>query len=210
MAADAIDIHTHIVPARFPPYSGDAAAARWPEMTPALDCRHANVVIAGKVFRTVTDECWDVDRRVEAMALSRITRQVLSPMPELLSYWLAVDDAVALGCHVNETIAEMVNRAPDQFSGLGMVPLQKPERAARELERLMATNSSAEWKSARTSMGSRSAMRDSSRSSPRRRRSVPPSSCTRYTRLASTVWSGLLWSRLWSPFPARLLSRSRR
>jgi hypothetical protein len=48
MAADAIDIHTHIVPARFPPYLGDAAAARWPEMTPAHDCRHANVVIAGK------------------------------------------------------------------------------------------------------------------------------------------------------------------
>lgn len=139
MGSDAIDIHTHIVPARFPPYAGDAAAARWPEMTPAHDCRHANVVIAGKVFRTVTDECWDVDRRVEAMALSGITRQVLSPMPELLSYWLAVDDAVALGCHVNETIAEMVNRAPDRFSGLGMVPLQEPERAARELERLMAT-----------------------------------------------------------------------
>src|ERR1700730_11369212 len=90
MAADAIDIHTHIVPARFPPHLGDAAAARWPEMTPAHDCRHANVVIAGKVFRTVTDECWDVDRRVEAMAISGITRQVLSPMPELLSYWLAL------------------------------------------------------------------------------------------------------------------------
>jgi aminocarboxymuconate-semialdehyde decarboxylase len=139
MPADAIDIHTHVVPARFPPYAGRDAPARWPEMTAAQDCRHANVVIAGKVFRTVTDECWDVHRRAEAMAASGITRQVLSPMPELLSYWLSVDDAVALGRHVNETIAAMVNEAPVRFSGLGTVPLQDPDRAARELERLMAT-----------------------------------------------------------------------
>jgi aminocarboxymuconate-semialdehyde decarboxylase len=132
----AIDIHTHIVPADFPAYAGKHGGARWPSMAP-VDCGHRNVMIADKVFRKVTDGCWDVDRRMAAMAEMGITRQALSPMPELLSYWLPVEDALTLGRHVNDTIAEMAARAPDRFAALGMVPLQDPDIAARELERLM-------------------------------------------------------------------------
>ncbi len=134
-----VDIHTHIVPASFPAYAGRHANVRWPQMEPGPSCRHCNVMIAGKVFRTVTDECWSLDRRLEAMARSRVARQVLSPMPELLSYWLEPEDAEALGRHVNDTIASMVDEGAGRFAGLGMVPMQDPERAARELERLMAT-----------------------------------------------------------------------
>ena len=89
-----IDIHTHIVPASFPAYAGRHTNVRWPQMAAGSDCHHCNVMIAGKVFRTVTDECWSIDRRLEAMDRSRVARQVLSPMPELLSYWLAPEDAL--------------------------------------------------------------------------------------------------------------------
>ena len=133
----AIDIHTHIVPHSFPAYAGKHANVRWPSMAPAHDCHHCNVMIAGKVFRTVTDECWSIERRLEAMSASRVERQVLSPMPELLSYWMEAEDAEAMGRHVNDTIAAMVSDGQGRFAGLGMVPLQDPERAARELERLM-------------------------------------------------------------------------
>jgi len=132
-----IDIHTHIVPAEFPAYAGKHGGAQWPHMAAAHDCHHKNVMIDGKNFRTVTDECWDIERRAEAMARMRITRQVLSPMPELLSYWLPLDDAVPLIRHVNDTIAAMVARDPKRFIGLGGVPMQDPALAARELERLM-------------------------------------------------------------------------
>jgi aminocarboxymuconate-semialdehyde decarboxylase len=57
-------------------------------------------------------------------------------MPELLSYWLDPDDALTMGDHVNGAIAAMVAARPDRFAGLGMVALQDPERAARELERV--------------------------------------------------------------------------
>ena len=137
MAQAAIDIHTHIVPAEFPSRAGKHGGAQWPHMAPAHDCHHKNVMIDGKNFRTVTDECWDVERRTEAMAQMGIARQVLSPMPELLSYWLPLDDALALSRHVNDSIAAMVARAPNRFIGLGSVPLQDPDVAARELERLM-------------------------------------------------------------------------
>lgn len=137
MTTQAIDIHTHIVPAEFPAYAGKFGGAQWPAMASAHDCHHKNVMIDGKNFRTVTDECWDVARRGEAMARMGIARQVLSPMPELLSYWLPLDDALVLTRHVNATIAAMVARAPDKFIGLGCVPMQDPDVAARELETLM-------------------------------------------------------------------------
>jgi aminocarboxymuconate-semialdehyde decarboxylase len=137
MIHGAVDIHTHIVPHSFPAYAGRHANARWPSMAPGHDCHHCNVMIAGKVFRTVTDECWSIARRLEAMEKSRVARQVLSPMPELLSYWMEADDAEAMGRHVNDTIAQMVAEGAGRFAGLGMVPLQDPERAAREVERLM-------------------------------------------------------------------------
>jgi len=135
--AHAIDIHTHIVPAEFPAYAGKQVSQfggkAWPSMAAAHDCHHKNVMIDGKNFRTVTDECWDVARRQEAMAKMHITRQVL----ELLSYWLPLDDAAPLIRHVNDTIAAMVARAPGQFIGLGGVPMQDPDAAIAELERLM-------------------------------------------------------------------------
>jgi aminocarboxymuconate-semialdehyde decarboxylase len=137
----AIDIHTHIVPAEFPAYAGkhvtQFGGAQWPQMAAAHDCRHKHVMIDGKNFRTVSDACWDVGSRIAAMSEMGIARQVLSPMPELLSYWLPLEDALPFTRHVNATIAAMVARAPDRFIGLGGVPMQDPDVAARELERLM-------------------------------------------------------------------------
>ena len=133
----AIDVHTHIVPSEFPACPGASSASRWPEMHAAADCGHRNVMIGGKLFRTVSDECWDVSRRLAAMDAAGVTTQVLSPMPELLSYWIEIEDALVLGRAVNDAIGSMVQQAPDRFVGLGMVPMQDPERAARELETLM-------------------------------------------------------------------------
>jgi aminocarboxymuconate-semialdehyde decarboxylase len=133
----AIDIHTHIVPASFPAYAGRHANARWPSMAPAHDCHHCNVMIAGKVFRTVSDHSWSIERRLEVMEACRVHQQVLSPMPELLSYWLEPEDARVMARHVNDSIATMVRDGKGRFSGLGMVPLQDPDMATRELELLM-------------------------------------------------------------------------
>jgi aminocarboxymuconate-semialdehyde decarboxylase len=135
----AIDIHTHVVPFDFPPCAGGAAPDKWPQMASAPNCRHRNVMIDGKVFRTVTDECWDVARRLEHKASIGITRQVLSPMPELLSYWLPAGDAVTLCRHVNDTIVAMVEQAPEKFAALGCVPLENVDLAVRELELLMTS-----------------------------------------------------------------------
>jgi aminocarboxymuconate-semialdehyde decarboxylase len=130
---ECIDVHTHIVPERFPPYAGKGKDVPWPSMADADAC-HKHVMISGKVYRTVADGSWSVPRRIEEMSKMRVNRQVLSPMPELLSYWLPVDDARALIRYLNEQIAEMIALAPERFAGLGGVSLQDVDAGVRELE----------------------------------------------------------------------------
>lgn len=130
---DLIDVHTHVVPQHFPAYAGRFADAPWPSMAEAQPC-HRHVMVSGKVYRTVSHQCWACDVRRADMARQGVTRQVLSPMPELLSTWMAPDDGQAMCRYLNEVIAEMVTAAPAQFSGLGAVPLQDVDLAIRELD----------------------------------------------------------------------------
>ncbi|MCC6609091.1 MAG: amidohydrolase [Burkholderiales bacterium] len=134
--SDCIDIHTHVVPERFPAYAGKGTNVPWPSMADAGPC-HKHIMISGKVYRTVADGCWSAPRRVEGMDAMRVTRQALSPMPELMSYWLPLADAKVLIRHVNDEIAAMVARSPGRFIGLGGVPLQDVDAAIAELEYLV-------------------------------------------------------------------------
>ena len=135
-ACGAIDVHTHVVPAEFPRYAGSTVDVPWPSMAPAQPC-HRHVMVQGKVFRTVTDRAWDPARRIEDMDALAVGAQVLSPMPELLSYWMDAKDAQPLLRYINELIAQMVNQAPDRFIGLGAVPLQDVDSAIAELEHVV-------------------------------------------------------------------------
>ena len=132
----AIDVHCHVVPESFPRYAGKNRDVPWPSMAEAHAC-HKHVMISGKVYRTVSDGSWSVPRRLAHMDSTRVTRQVLSPMPELFSYWLPLDDAKVLVRYINEQMAEMVAQKPDRFVALGGVPLQDPDAALRELEHCM-------------------------------------------------------------------------
>jgi aminocarboxymuconate-semialdehyde decarboxylase len=102
-------------------------------MAPAHAC-HRHVMISDKVYRTVSDGSWSVPRRIEDMGAMRITRQAISPMPELLSYWLPLEDAKVMVRYLNDQIAAMIAAAPQRFIGLGAVPLQDVDAAIRELE----------------------------------------------------------------------------
>src|SRR6266849_5754995 len=133
---DCIDIHTHIVPETLPPYAGQGTNIPWPSMADAHAC-HKHVMIHGKVYRTVADGCWSVPRRIEDMGAMQVARQAISPMPELLSYWLPLEDAKVMVRYLNEQIAAMIARAPGRFIGLGAVPLQDTDASLFELQHLM-------------------------------------------------------------------------
>ena len=134
----AIDVHTHVVPAHLPDPVAAFGDIAWPSIQHTDNC-HAKVIIQGKNYRDIENACWDVPRRTAEMTGMDVGCQVLSPMPELLSYWLPAKPAQILARHINETIAEMVRAAPDRFHGLGMVPLQDIELAIRELEYIVGS-----------------------------------------------------------------------
>ena len=127
-----IDVHCHIVPAEFPPAPPSCGAEHWPQMAQRAE-RQASVMIGGKEFRLVDSRCWDAARRIADMNAEEVGMQAISPMPELLSYWIDAAATLAMARHINRTIADMVHTAPERFVGLGMVPLQDPQLAAKEL-----------------------------------------------------------------------------
>lgn len=133
----AIDVHTHFVPPDFPAVPSGSALKHWPQMRPAASCGHCHIFIDGKNYRTVGAECWDADLRLRDMLSTEVAMQALSPMPELLSYWMDAADAQVLLRHVNESMAALVSVHPRAFVALGAVPLQDVALAIAELRHAM-------------------------------------------------------------------------
>jgi aminocarboxymuconate-semialdehyde decarboxylase len=127
-----LDVHSHFVPHDFPAYLGSKVPSRWPSMVPAQAC-HRSVMIEGKLYRTVSDKAWDAQRRVADLPEMGLAKQALSPMPELLSYWMDATDAQPLLRFLNEKIAEAVAESAGALIGLGAVALQDVDRAIAEL-----------------------------------------------------------------------------
>ena len=133
-----IDVHAHVVPEHFPSYIGSRLPAEWPSMSAAHAC-HRHVMISGKVYRTVSDRCWNTARRLEDLPGMGIAQQVVSPMPELLSYWMAADDASQLLRYTNDCMSGMVAQGDGRIAALGAVPLQDIDLAIAELEYVVKT-----------------------------------------------------------------------
>lgn len=133
MREGLIDVHTHVTPMHISACPTPGLA--WPCMV-CNGLKDATLMVGDKPFRKLDDRSWDTARRCEDMDRDGVAVQVLSPMPELLSYWFPEGEGEQLCDEMNGAIAEMVAREPRRFRGLGMAPLQNPERAARYLERL--------------------------------------------------------------------------
>lgn len=133
-----IDVHAHVVPEHFPAYVGASVPAQWPSTAPAHEC-HRHVMIAGKNYRTVSDKCWSVPKRLADLQAMELDLQVVSPMPELLSYWLAPADGQQLVRYLNETLAAMVAESGGRLRAFGAVPLQDVDLAIAELRYVVET-----------------------------------------------------------------------
>jgi len=75
----------------------------------------------------------DVNVRLETMDRQGIDLQVISHMPNF-GYWAERDLAEQIVMAANTLIADMCRDHPRRFVGLGLVALQFPELAARQLE----------------------------------------------------------------------------
>lgn len=136
MQMQKIDIHTHIIPEHLPDLKKKYGYGGFISLDHHKPCC-AKMMVDGKFFREIQDNCWDADVRLKDCHKHNVDVQVLSTIPVMFSYWAKADDALDLSMYLNDHIAEIVHRYPDRFVGLGTVPLQSPGLAVKELERCM-------------------------------------------------------------------------
>lgn len=138
-----IDLHTHILPERWPDWTSRSGYPGWISLDHHQPCcaRMVRSLKDGgkQFFREVQANCWDPGVRMAECDACGVSLQVLSTVPVMFSYWARPQDAYDLSRLLNDHIADIVRAHPKRFAGLGTIPLQAPDLAIRELERCMHT-----------------------------------------------------------------------
>jgi len=129
-----IDIHTHILPERWPDLRERYGYGGFVRLEHHKPCC-ANMMIDDRFFREIQDNCWSPTTRLADCDRTGVTMQVLSTVPVMFSYWAKPQDTLDLSKLLNDHIAGVVRDYPDRFAGLGTLPMQAPELAIGELER---------------------------------------------------------------------------
>ncbi len=129
-----IDLHTHILPRDWPDLDAKYGYRGFVRLEHHRPCC-ARMMKGERVFREIGDNTWEPARRIEECDRDGVTMQVLSTVPVMFSYWAKPADTHDLARRLNDHIAEVVRAHPTRFAGLGTLPLQDPDLAARELDR---------------------------------------------------------------------------
>lgn len=130
----SIDIHTHILPEHIPNWKKKFGYGGFIHLEHHKPCC-ARMMQDDKFFREVEDNCWSAEKRIQECNHHHVNVQVLSTVPVMFSYWAKAQDCLELSQFLNDHIAEIIQRYPTRFIGLGTIPLQAPELAIKELER---------------------------------------------------------------------------
>jgi aminocarboxymuconate-semialdehyde decarboxylase len=130
-----VDIHAHIVVPQ-------AAKLAQPHVDPSrIPLAHfadaATREVNAQQEKDVGEVMTTIDRRLRDLDRMGIDIQVVAPAPGQCYY--TVDPKIAEQAHriANEGVVEYCARKPDRFVGLGVVTLQEPELAVRELDYVM-------------------------------------------------------------------------
>ena len=130
-----IDIHSHVIPTRIIDqialFPGEFAA-RVEGEAPARKVIHEQ----GYVY-PLFDEFHDPAAKLEGMDRKAIDISVISPAPPMFYYWADVDLAMKTARLVNDGVADMVAAKPSRLRGMATIPLQHPDAAIAEMERVV-------------------------------------------------------------------------
>ena len=130
-----IDMHTHIMPKKLPfwaekfGYDGfihlDHHRKGW-----------ARMMQGDHFFREINENCWDPDIRINEYLQFETQVQVVCTIPVLFAYFAKPDHGLEVAQFLNDDLANLVQKYPKQYIGLGTVPMQAPDLAVKELHRI--------------------------------------------------------------------------
>ncbi|WP_432543760.1 amidohydrolase family protein [Kineococcus sp. SYSU DK002] len=136
MSGATVDVHAHVLL----PGLHAAVEQRAPELVAAaaeLEARRngpeslkASGAMIGERFGRLTD----AGARLAAMDAQGVDRQWVSVSPNHFYPWAPEGLAVWVAGETNRLVAEHVAQAPDRLTGLGVVPLQHPQRLVEYLD----------------------------------------------------------------------------
>lgn len=129
-----IDMHTHILPEKLPNFAEKFGYGDFIYLMHNQD-GSANMMQGDKFFRRIQPNCWDGDLRIKDYEKFNTQVQVVCTIPVMFSYWAKGKDTKALSEFLNDDIAALCERYPQNYLGLGTLPMQDAELAIKELER---------------------------------------------------------------------------
>jgi aminocarboxymuconate-semialdehyde decarboxylase len=130
-----IDIHTHILPRDIPNWKEKFGYGGFIRLDHHKSCCARMMKDDGHFFREIEDNAWSPEKRIEEIDGFGVRVQVISTVPVMFSYWAEPADGLEISRFLNDHIAEVVDRHPKRFIGLGTLPMRDPVLAVRELER---------------------------------------------------------------------------
>ena len=130
-----IDMPTHIMPKTLP---------HWAEKFGYDGFIHldhhrkgwARMMQGDHFFREINENCWDPDIRINEYLQFETQVQVVCTIPVLFAYFAKPDHGLEVAQFLNDDLANLVQKYPKQYIGLGTVPMQAPDLAVKELHRI--------------------------------------------------------------------------
>jgi aminocarboxymuconate-semialdehyde decarboxylase len=128
-----IDVHNHVIP---------ETLVKAMQADPVYNTKiegegHNRVFIRGKVRFPFEAEFYDADAKLESMDRKKIDIAFISPGPQCFFYNLSDELAAKTARLVNDGIAQMAAAKPDRLRGMATLPMQNPDAAMEELERVV-------------------------------------------------------------------------
>jgi aminocarboxymuconate-semialdehyde decarboxylase len=129
-----IDVHSHVIPETIV-----QAMREQPELykTVIEGEGQQRKFVRGKVRFDLIPEFYDADAKIESMDRKKIDISVISPGPQAFFYGLGDEQALHTARIVNEGVANMVAAHPGRLRGMATLPMQHPDAAIAELERVV-------------------------------------------------------------------------
>ena len=128
-------MHSHIIPKNLPNWEkkfGYEGFIRLEHHKPSW----ANMMQGDNFFREINHNCWDPEVRINEYEKYTTQVQVVCTIPVLFAYFSKPKDGLEVARFLNDDLANLVNKYPKKYIGLGSLPMQDPELAVQELFRI--------------------------------------------------------------------------